>query len=128
MRTVVFVLGTFIAVNSYGYENVFYCTYQNLTCVEASAAQSVSKSEIAVLIERVVAGQENFIGFVDPDGTTIQFFIDGVDDILVEIPSPAEKGSYGKKIDTSQMQSIVESLEFPYLNYIESLNLVLSLW
>ena len=128
MKALILVLGLFAAAKSYAYENVFYCTYQTETCVESSAGLSVNKSEIAELVERVGVGQENFIGFVDSHGTTIQFFVDGIDDILLEVPIPDEKGSYGKKINMAEMKSIVGDLESPYLNYIKSLKLVFSAW
>lgn len=128
MKALFLVLGMFVAVNSYAYENVFYCTYQNQTCVDSSAELSLDQSEVAELIELVGAGQENFLGFVDSDGITIQFFADAVDDILVEIPSPDDKGSYGKKIKQSDMESIIGSLKPPYLNYVKRLNLVFTPW
>ena len=128
MRALVLVVGLLMAASSFAYENVFYCTYQNQTCVDSSAEMSATEEEVSKLVELVGAGQENFLGFVDSDGTTIQFFADDVDDILVEIPDVEKKGSYGKKINQSEMRSIVKDLAPPYLNYIKSLDLKLKSW
>ena len=117
-----------LAFNAHAYESVFYCTYQNDDCVDFDKTISVDKTEIEALLQRVAAVETNFIGFVDPEGTTIQFYVDAINDIWVEIPFPAEQGSYGKHIDENEFTAIVKSLKSPYIIYKESLNLKFRAW
>lgn len=117
-----------MAINSCAYENVFYCTYQNEECVESSDPVIIEKRRMIELLERVGAVEKNFIGFIDKDGTTLQFYVDAINDVCMEIPTPFEKGSYSKQISEAQMQSIVKNLETPYISYKSSLNLKFRAW
>jgi hypothetical protein len=128
MRVWLLFFGVIIAVNSYAYENVFYCTYQSDKCVASSDPVRIEESEIIQLLEQVGAMEKNFIGFTDEDGTTLQFYVDAIDDIWVEIPVPAEQGSYGTQIKESDMQAIVRDLKAPYINYKTKLNLSFRAW
>ena len=112
-----------MAINSCAYENVFYCTYQNDEYVESSDPVSIEKDRMVELLERVGAVEKNFIGFIDEDGTSLQFYVDAINDICVEIPTPSEKSSYSKQISEAEMQSIVKNLGTPYISYKSSLNL-----
>ena len=72
--------------------------------------------------------KNNFIGLIDADGTTLQFFVDAINEIWMEIPAPSEKGSYGKQIKEAEMRSIIRNLEAPYLTYKKTLNLNFLAW
>lgn len=102
---------------------VFYCIYQNKKAVDHDEPISVMGIEIPELIEEVTSMKENFIGFVDKDETSLQFFIDDLDEIWMEIPIPAEKCSYGTYIDRKSMQEIVQNLKAPFIDYKEKFNL-----
>lgn len=128
MRALLLILVATIAINAHAYENVFYCTYQIGECTKNSALVRVDEAEMEELLERVGAMKENFIGFIDTDGTVFQFFVDNVDNIWVEIPIPAKKGSFGKQIKKVEMQSIIRNLEPPYIAYKKRLSLTFGAW
>jgi hypothetical protein len=128
MRAWILFFGVVMATNSYAYESVFYCTYQSEECVESNDPISIDKSSMIELIERVGAMEKNFIGFIDKNGTTIQFYVDAINEIWVEIPTPSEQGSYGKQINASEMLAIVKELKEPYVNYKEKLRLEFRSW
>ena len=128
MKVAIFLIGLFIAAPPDIYDRVFYCTYQNDECVESSNPIQVDGSEIGELLERVGRMKTNFVGFVDEDGTALQFFVDDIDEIWVEIPIPSQKGSYGAKIDQSQMQEIVQDLAAPFIDYKTKLDMSFEAW
>ncbi len=79
-------------------------------------------------INKVSEIENNFIGFTDKYGTTIQFYVDDIDKIKVEIPIPAEGGSYGSEIKKTDMVAIIKTLREPYIKYKKSLNLKFLAW
>jgi hypothetical protein len=115
-------------INSCVYENVFYGTYQNDEHVDYSDSVMIEKARIIELLDRVGAMKNNFIGFTDNEGTTIQFYVVDLDDICVEIPIEKEKGSYSKQISEAEMHSIVQNLKTPYIIYKSSLCLAFQEW
>jgi len=114
--------------SAFGYDAVFYCTYQYAECVPGQSTVKVSPDEMEQLLRRVTALKENFIGFVDSTGTTLQFFVDSPDLIWMEIPVPDEKGSYGKQLSTDEARALIKALEEPYMDYRKRLNLQFVHW
>lgn len=113
---------------AFGYDAVFYCTYQSGECVPGQSAIGVDPEDMGPLLERVMALEENFIGFVDREDTTIQFFVDAPDRIWMEIPVPEEQGSYGIQMSADETKSLIEMLEAPYMDYRKRLNLPFVPW
>jgi len=128
MRVLIFILGITIGQNSIAFDRVFYCIYQDDLCIKSHEPVKIDKPDINGLLNRVSVGEQNFIGFVDEDGVVIQFYVDAPDNIWIEIPSPEEKGSYGKQIHYREMKSIVKDLKPPYMRYIERLDLIFGAW
>jgi hypothetical protein len=96
--------------------------------IESSKSIRVDKNKIMEILERVASVEKNFIGFIDEDGITLQFYVNSNDEILVEIPVQSELGSYGTQITEQEMKEIVEDLESPYFNYKNKLNLSFLAW
>lgn len=127
-RAFTLILGIIMAMNSQVYEKVFYCTYQTDECIESSNPVRLEENGLTELLERVGAIEKNFIGFTDEDGITLQFYIDAIDDIWMEIPVQSELGSYGIQINESKMKDIVKNLEAPYFNYKTKFNMSFRAW
>jgi len=128
MKTYLLLIGAFMSTNLIAYDKVFYCTYQNDECVESNNPIQVNKSDMNELVQQVGKIKKNFIGFVDKDGTTLQFYVDITDKIWLEIPVPEEKGSYGIYINQSVMETIIKNLNEPYLNLKDKLKLNFQTW
>ncbi|GHA16244.1 hypothetical protein GCM10008090_27560 [Arenicella chitinivorans] len=118
----------FLCTPAGAHDSVFYCVYQTNECVESSDPIPIENAEINRILGDVVAGASNFIGFVDRHGTTIQFYVDQPGDIWVEIPSPENKGSFGKRISNNDMMLLVKKLEAPYWMYKGTLKLKFTKW
>jgi len=127
---VLLLLATLFAGNSDSgrYLEVFYCAYQVGNCAETEKPVKLDTTEISELIVLVVKEKENFIGFTDSNGTILQFYVDDINVIWVEVPYPKRKGSYGTLIDIKGMQEIVGSLKQPYLSYKTQLGMEFYSW
>lgn len=112
--------------HAYSYEPVFYCAYQVDTCIESPA--KLPAEEVERLLPLVTAGKENFIGFTDPDGVILQFFVDDIDLNWVEIPSPADKGSFGRHMTGNQVIELIRKIQPPFNRYKTSLGLEFHPW
>lgn len=110
------------------YEALFYSIYQDDDCIEPSGPVDISIEKIMAIAERVCIGKKNFIGFEDNEGTTIQFYVDEVDKIWMEIPVANENGSYGKHISQQEFLSFIKSMKKPYIKYKSSLYLKFKKW
>ena len=114
--------------DSWNYSGVFYCTYQNGNCIEFQKPVKLDTKGISELVALVVEEKENFVGFTDSNGTTLQFIVEDIDVIWVEIPFPEQNGSYGTQIDIEDMQEIIGSLKQPYLAYKAQLGMEFQPW
>jgi len=85
---------------AYTYDKVFYCAYQTDESVETPSP--INPKELPDLLKRITNNKENFIGFVDEQETTLQFYINGDNDITVDIPDTKKNGSYTKEIKISR--------------------------
>lgn len=117
-----------LSSQAHSYEKVFYTVYQTQDSVKSSHPARIPKHKVTQLLKDVSLGKKNFIGFVDDDNTTIQFYVDAIGKIWVEIPFPNKQGSYGKHITTDEMHEIVSTLSPPYMLYKTKLNLHFEAW
>ena len=115
-----------ISMNSYSFEKVFYCAYQIDDCVETPSP--ITKVIIEDLLPIIANGEKNFIGFVDSNDTTFQFYVDDVNKILVEIPVTKEKGSYSKHINEEEFYKLISTLKEPFIDYKKNLGLEYVAW
>ncbi len=110
------------------YESVFFCVYATDTCVDQKDAITVESENMRGLLEQVLSGGENFIGFIDSAGTTLQFFVDQPDAVWVEIPVPERKGSFGRYMSNTEVDQLITELKEPYAAYVETLGLAFTKW
>ena len=111
-----------------GYKKVFFSIAQTNEDVNSQSPIEVGPGESYEYLVDVVKCPNNFIGFTDSEGTTVQFMVDESNKIWLDIPSVEEQGSYGKYITTSEMTALVDSLTAPYSKYVKDLNLKLLKW
>ena len=71
---------------------------------------ALDKESAISMALQVLREPNDFIGFVDAYGTTIQFYCDDSGEIWVEIPYPSEHGSYGKHISLEEVEYFVQEL------------------
>ena len=73
-----------------------------------------SKEKLLDFAMDVLREEEDFFGIVDPQETTLQFYVEESGDLWVEIPAPEEQGSYGKIITMSELLTIMKVLDVPF--------------
>jgi len=110
------------------FDTVYYCIYQDDECVEGSNPKKLVRSDVLQIVERVLIGEKNFIGFEDEQSTILQFYVNEIGDVWVEIPAPEKQGAYGKNISNEEMKLIVKDLEEPYSVYKQKLKLEFEAW
>ncbi|WP_196141049.1 hypothetical protein [Aliikangiella sp. G2MR2-5] len=114
--------------NNSALSSVFYCTYQNGEEVDSSNPIKINILEAKRLCENVISGTDNFIGFVDEEGTTLQFYSDKKGVISADIPIVAEKGSLVCEISYSEFMVLIDSLEQPFKDYANTLDMNFQPW
>lgn len=110
------------------YKHVFYCIYEDDEEVGGDAPISKTQAEVESLIRRVVNGVDNYIGFVDDEGDTIQVMCEARDHIWIEVPVESEAGSYGKLMVEKDVIGFLLSMNPPFKKYIDILSLSFKPW
>lgn len=91
----------------------------------------LDQPQVIELIERAMQSAGNFIGFVDDEGVTLQVAFEphqNNQEVWIDIPIPKAKGSYGGYFSAAQGRDILLSLQMPFSQYTEKLNLEFSPW
>lgn len=77
--------------------------------VSSDAPVSTEVSEICRRLPELLKDSPDFLGVVDPLGVVLQFAKEQ-DYVWMEIPVAARRGSYGKKVQLSEVAGILEGL------------------
>ena len=107
---------------------LFYCVHTEQVCVNPDDAAPTSPAKTAAIAKKALSTQEDFVGFIDAGDTTLQFFVESPDSILVDIPNPASKGSYQTHVTRTKALQIIERLSPPLLRYRSTLKLEFVRW
>lgn len=89
--------------------HAFYACESSGKVVDSPEAQPIDLPTAAQLALEILCEDGDFFGLVDDADTTLQFLHTG-EDIWMEIPVPAEQGSYGKDISLEEVPAMIESL------------------
>jgi hypothetical protein len=106
----------------------FYCIHAERNCKQTTAQVPVVSGNAATVARRALATKDNFIGFVDAQDTTLQFYTKETDSILVDIPVPDSKGSYSARLSRNQALKLIEGLSPPLSRYRSELKLTFAKW
>jgi hypothetical protein len=107
---------------------VYYYNTLSDEQVPPDAPEDMDRRAIMRLASMILKEKSSFIGFVDSHGTNLQFYSDGIDDILLDIPVPEKNGSYQSKVDHKTAMELILKLEEPFSALIVSRNLNLAPW
>lgn len=69
-----------------------------------------NRNKVVELAHNVLKESDDFIGITDSHDTTVQFYFYDDANIMVDMPSPKEDGSYSKFITLDDIESIILSL------------------
>lgn len=94
----------------------FYSCYSTGDHVPSTKPIELEKDTAIDVAMQILKEPNDFIGFVDQSGTTIQLYYDESEKIWVEIPYPEKRGSYGMHISISEVELFVKGLPSRYSN------------
>jgi hypothetical protein len=104
----------------------YYCMYEEQQCTDKF---EIEAKHIAHLARVVLSDTEgNFLGFVDADGTALQFIVIAKDRVGIDLPVPAAEASYQREVDVEGALKIIDTLTAPLLAYKSKLDLELREW
>lgn len=76
----------------------FYCCYATGKQVPAQTPLTIPSDEYLSLAQRVLQKKGDFLGFIDAQDRTIQMMLEVNGGIVLDVPVPAQEGSYVKVI------------------------------
>lgn len=107
---------------------LFYCIHAKGSCDDPNDAFAASPREIATVAPKALATKDDFVGFVDLDETTLQFYVEANDVILIDMPVPALKGSYTGHLTRVEALRLIARLSSPLARYRSQLKLKFVRW
>jgi len=122
------VFSTGAAAADTGSLRAFYCIHAERSCAETKALVPVSARDAKALAQRALATKDDFVGFVDAQETTLQFYVEAADSILVDMPVPKLQGSYATHMTRAQAVQLIARLAPPLSRYRARLKLVFAKW
>jgi hypothetical protein len=90
---------------------VFYQLQREERVVESDAAVEMALADVYSGIFGHLSEDKDYFGMIDLTGQTLQFMYDQPSDrYWCEIPSPSEKGAYGKWLSFDQAADLLKAL------------------
>jgi|SRR5450631_347071 hypothetical protein len=106
----------------------FYCSHVEHSCKETAGEVPVKDGNASLLARRALSTKDDFVGFVDAQQTTSQFYVENADSILVDMPFPKQKGSYATHLNRAQALRLIARLSPPLARYRTELKLEFAQW
>jgi hypothetical protein len=107
---------------------LFYCIHSERPCKETTQPISVSRGDALSLARKAPLAKDDFVGFIDAHDTTLQFYVERTDSILVDMPMPQLKGSYATHLNRAQALKHIAALSSPFSRYRSELKLKFAKW
>jgi hypothetical protein len=106
----------------------FYCIHAEQNCKATEGEVPVKNGNAALVARRALSTKDDFVGFVDARQTTLQFFVEDIDSILLDMPFPKQKGSFSTHMNRAQALSLIARLSPPLARYRKELKLEFGKW
>ena len=94
--------------------------------VDSANAYDIELDWAANIVPDILRGEGDFFGLTDGAGNTLQFMRES-GSVWMEIPSPADRGSYGAHIDIADVRPTIIALTDP-LDAKQMANLEFQAW
>ncbi len=107
---------------------LYYCIHSERPCKDTAEQVPVSRGDALLLAKRALSTKDDFVGFTDPHQTTLQFYVEDTDSILVDMPKPQLRGSYATHLNRAQALKLIASLSSPLSRYRSDLKLTFAKW
>jgi hypothetical protein len=106
----------------------FYCIRAEHGCKETADLVPVTIDGATQLARRALSRKDDFVGFVDAKETTLQFYVEATDSILVDMPFPNQKGSFSTHLNRAQALRLIARLSPPLARYRTELRMEFAKW
>ena|ERR1700709_1481573 len=116
------------AAEAPGNLSFFYCIHAERSCKETTGPAPVRSGNAMAVARRALPTKDDFIGFTDAHDTTLQFYAEGGDSILVDMPDPKLQGSYTMHVTRDQALKLIDKLSPPLVRYRSDLKLKFAKW
>ena len=107
---------------------LFYCIHAESSCKDTAEEVPVSSQDALAIARRALSTKDDFVGFVDAQQITLQFYVEDTDSILVDMPVPKLKGSYSSHLNRAQALKLIAGLSPPLARYRSELKLKFAKW
>ena len=107
---------------------LFYCIHSERPCKDTAAPIPVISRDALTAARRALSSKDDFVGFVDAHETTLQFYVEDADSILVDMPMPKLNGSYAIHLNRAQTLDLIARLSSPLGRYRSELKLKFAKW
>jgi hypothetical protein len=107
---------------------LYYCIHSELSCKETTQEIRASPEDAMALARRALSTKDDFVGFTDSHQTSLQFYVEDTDSILVDMPMPQLKGSYATHLNRAQALKLIAGLSPPLSRYRSELKLKFAKW
>jgi hypothetical protein len=107
---------------------LFYCIHAEGTCMDPSAPVRLDATKALAIARKALAAKDDYVGFVDADETTLQFYVESPDSVLIDMPVPEKKGSFGVRTSRAEALKIVGRLSPPLSRYRSELKMEFAKW
>jgi hypothetical protein len=107
---------------------LFYCVHAEERCMDSSAPVRLDATKALATARKALTAKDDYVGFVDADETTLQFYMEGPDSVLIDMPVPEKKGSYGVRTSRAEALRIIGRLSPPLSRYRSELKMEFAKW
>jgi hypothetical protein len=76
---------------------VHYCNFETGEEIAGNGAVEMDLEQLIELMDRVLISHGCFVSAASSDGTMIQFVVDEDGMVMLDVPAPSKRGSYGKR-------------------------------
>jgi hypothetical protein len=132
MKIYALLMSAFLSVSAAaetpGNLSFFYCIHAERSCKETTEPAPVRSGNATAVARRALPTKDDFIGFTDAHDTTLQFYAEGGDSILVDMPDPKLQGSYTTHVTRDQALKLIDKLSSPLARYRSDLKLKFKKW
>jgi hypothetical protein len=110
--------------------HVHYWSLESGEEVPADGAVEMDLEQLLELMDRVLTSPGCFVSAAGADGTMIQFVVDEGDIVLLDVPAPQKRGSFGKRDTLAACKALMRTLggDGPHVSHEDIEGLTFERW
>lgn len=93
---------------------VFYSCAATGDAVDSETPYSTDRDTMIAMAQQLLRSEGDYYGIIDENGVALQFMVENQETLWMEIPVPAEQGSYGGQLPFSELEKTLLALAPPF--------------